>query len=79
MPHGIKERRWAEIAWAFAHGGYVSVYEADAFLLLERGTCKQAALDGQIPFRARPRGRYTRYIVKAADAERLFGTRRRTA
>lgn len=52
---------------------YMTVYEADAWLRLARGTCRAAALEGRLPYVARSFGSKTRYIVRATDAERLFG------
>lgn len=69
----MSPKAYEQVAWAFAHGGYVSVYDADTFLHLERGTCRKAALAGKLLYSARSRGRLTRYFVKAQDAERLFG------
>jgi hypothetical protein len=63
----------AAVTQAFRDGGYVTVYEADAYLRLERGTCRAAALAGLLPYVARQFGRKTRYIVQARDAERLYG------
>jgi hypothetical protein len=72
-PHGIGRARWPQVALAFAAGGLVSVYEADAFLRLERGTVLREVLAGRMPHVARPRGRKTRYFVRASDASALFG------
>lgn len=73
-PHGIGAARWQEIAQAFRVGGFVTVYEADAFLRLERGTTRRAVLDGRLPARAQPRGNHRmRYLVRADSAEALLG------
>lgn len=71
-PNGIATGRRAEIARAFKLGGYVTVYEADAFLRLERGTTRRAVIDGLLPARAQPRGRKTRYLVSAHAVEAFF-------
>ena len=72
-PHGIGRNRWPLVAQAFAHGGLVSVYEADAFLRLERGTVLREVQAGRMAAVARPRGNKTRYFVRAADADKAFG------
>jgi hypothetical protein len=62
-----------KVIQAFKEGGYVTVYEADAFLRLTRGTVKDDALSGRIPYTARPHGKKTKYVVRASDAEALYG------
>lgn len=58
---------------AFSNGGYITVYEADEYLHLQRGTCREACLAGRLLYCVRPYGRRQRYMVRAQDAERLFG------
>jgi hypothetical protein len=72
-PHGIGAARWQEIALAFRHGGYVTVYEADAFLRLTRGDTKRAVLAGKLAARPQQRGTRIRYLVRAIEAEAVLG------
>jgi hypothetical protein len=72
-PHGIGAARWQEVAMAFKHGGYVTVYEADAFLRLTRGDTKRAVLAGKLAARPQPRGTKVRYLVIASEAEAVLG------
>jgi hypothetical protein len=72
-PHGIGAARWQEVALAFQHGGYVTVYEADAFLRLTRGDTKRAVLAGKLAARPQQRGTKVRYLVRASDAEAVLG------
>lgn len=72
-PHGIGAARWQEIALAFKLGGYVTVYEADAFLRLTRGDTKRAVLAGKLAARPQQRGTKVRYLVRASDAEAVLG------
>ena len=70
--HGITDVRWAEIAQAFRLGGFVTVYEADAYLRLERGTTKRALLQGALKGRTEVWGRRRRHLVQAQDAQSAF-------
>jgi hypothetical protein len=72
-PHGIGAARWKEIALAFELGGYVTVYEADAFLRLTRGDTKRAVLAGKLAARPQQRGTKVRYLVRASEAEAALG------
>jgi hypothetical protein len=74
-PHGIGAARWQEIALAFKLGGYVTVYESDAYLRLTRGDTKRAVLAGRLAARPQQRGTKVRYLVLASDAESVLGKR----
>lgn len=73
----MNKERAEQVALAFAAGGYVTTYEADHYLRLERGTCKKAVYAGKLPYASRPFGTKTRYLVRAKDAEALFGAHAR--
>lgn len=68
----------AQVVQAFLFGGYVTVYEADAYLRLTRGTCKEDALAGRLAYTTRPFGNKTKYLVRASDAEALHGIQAHT-
>lgn len=66
-------RAYERTALAFGHGGLVTTREAEEFLRVEHDTIKRAALEGRIRYVVRPWGRSQRYLVRADDAERVFG------
>ena len=73
--HGYDSDHMRRIGLAFEIGGYVTVYEADAFLRLSRGATLIAVQKGLIPSRMTERGKHSRIVVKATDAAAVLGTK----